>query len=38
VLWMIYGLGLHANAWGLGLLVLGIPVFLWVRRSRSDRQ
>ena len=31
VLWMIYGLGLHANLWGLGLLALGLPVFLWVR-------
>lgn len=34
VLWMIYGLGLRANLWGLGLLALGLPVFLWVRRSR----
>jgi len=34
VLWMIYGLGLHANLWGLGLLALGLPVFLWVRRGR----
>lgn len=33
VLWMIYGLGLHANLWGLGLLALGLPVFLWVRRT-----
>jgi basic amino acid/polyamine antiporter, APA family len=31
VLWMIYGLGLRANLWGLGLLALGLPVFLWVR-------
>lgn len=34
VLWMIYGLGLRANLWGLGLLALGLPVFLWVRRTR----
>lgn len=34
VLWMIYGLGLRANLWGLGLLAFGLPVFLWVRRSR----
>ncbi|WP_423606638.1 amino acid permease [Sphingomonas sp. MS122] len=34
VLWMIYGLGLRANLWGLGLLALGLPVFLWVRRAR----
>lgn len=34
VLWMIYGLGLHANLWGFGLLALGLPVFLWVRRGR----
>jgi APA family basic amino acid/polyamine antiporter len=33
VLWMIYGLGLHANLWGFGLLALGLPVFLWVRRA-----
>ena len=33
VLWMVYGLGLHANLWGLGLLGLGLPVFLWVRRT-----
>ncbi len=38
VLWMIYGLGLHANLWGLGLLALGLPVLLWVRATRSDRQ
>lgn len=35
VLWMIYGLGLRANLWGLALLTLGLPVFLWVRRGRS---
>lgn len=34
VLWMVYGLGLRANLWGLGLLALGLPVFLWVRRAR----
>jgi APA family basic amino acid/polyamine antiporter len=34
VLWMIYGLGLRANLWGIGLLALGLPVFLWVRRTR----
>ena len=34
VLWMVYGLGLRANLWGLGLLALGLPVFLWVRRGR----
>ncbi|ATY30991.1 amino acid permease [Sphingomonas psychrotolerans] len=34
VLWMIYGLGLRANLWGLALLALGLPVFLWVRRAR----
>ena len=34
VLWMIYGLGLRANLWGLGLLAPGLPVFLWVRRTR----
>lgn len=34
VLWMIYGLGLRANLWGLGLLALGLPVFLWVRWTR----
>lgn len=33
VLWMIYGLGLRANLWGLGLLACGLPVFLWVRRG-----
>ncbi|RYY65551.1 MAG: amino acid permease, partial [Comamonadaceae bacterium] len=34
VLWMVYGLGLRANLWGLALLALGLPVFLWVRRTR----
>lgn len=34
VLWMIYGLGLRANLWGLALLACGLPVFLWVRRAR----
>nr|WP_294812612.1 amino acid permease [uncultured Sphingomonas sp.] len=34
VLWMVYGLGLRANLWGLGLLALGLPVFLWVRGAR----
>lgn len=34
VLWMIYGLGLRANLWGLGLLAFGLPVYLWVRRTR----
>jgi APA family basic amino acid/polyamine antiporter len=37
VLWMIYGLGLRANLWGLGLLALGLPVFLWVRRTSPRR-
>lgn len=35
VLWMIYGLGLRANLWGLGLLALGLPVYLWVRAAAS---
>lgn len=33
VLWMVWGLGLKANLWGLGLLALGLPVYWWVRRS-----
>lgn len=34
VLWMVYGLGLRANLWALELLALGLPVFMWVRRTR----
>ncbi|QNA86235.1 amino acid permease [Sphingomonas sp. So64.6b] len=34
VVWMVYGLGLEANLWGLALLVAGLPVYLWVRHTR----
>jgi len=33
VLWMVWGLGLEADLWGLGLMLLGLPVYWWVRRS-----
>lgn len=36
VLWMVWGLGLKADLWGLGLMLLGLPVYLWVRRARVD--
>jgi APA family basic amino acid/polyamine antiporter len=36
VLWMVWGLGLKADLWGLGLMTLGLPVFFWVRRGRGD--
>lgn len=35
VLWMVYGLGLEADLWGLALLVAGLPVYLWVCHSRA---
>ena len=38
VAWMTWGLGLHANLWGLALLALGLPVYLWVRRGRRLSQ
>lgn len=36
VLWMVWGLGLKADLWGLGLMLMGLPVYLWVRRTRAD--
>ena len=33
VLWMVWGLGVHACLWGLGLMALGFPVYLWSRRD-----
>ena len=35
VLWMVYGLGLKADVWGLGLMLLGLPVYWSVRRSKK---
>ncbi|MES2057681.1 MAG: amino acid permease [Pseudomonadota bacterium] len=35
VLWMVYGLGLEADLWGLVLLLAGLPVYFWVRHSRA---
>lgn len=32
--WMTWGLGLKADLWGLGLLALGLPVYLAVRARR----
>ncbi|RHW16834.1 amino acid permease [Sphingomonas gilva] len=32
VLWMVWGLGLKADLWGLGLMALGLPVYWRVRR------
>lgn len=32
VAWMTWGLGWRADLWGLALLALGLPVYLWVRR------
>ncbi|MET0247236.1 MAG: amino acid permease [Sphingomonas sp.] len=37
VLWMIWGLGLRADLWGLGLMALGLPVYLLVRRDGAGR-
>ncbi|MGY4398679.1 APA family basic amino acid/polyamine antiporter [Sphingomonas sp. UYAg733] len=37
VVWMVYGLGLEANLWGLALLVAGLPVYLWVRHTRQSQ-
>lgn len=34
VAWMTWGLGTHAELWGLALLAAGLPVYLLVRRSR----
>ncbi|WCM29436.1 amino acid permease [Sphingomonas sp. QA11] len=34
VVWMVYGLGLKADLWGLALLLLGLPVYWSVRRGR----
>ncbi|UVO51617.1 amino acid permease [Sphingomonas sp. SUN019] len=34
VLWMVWGLGLKADLWGLGLMLLGLPVYLWVRKGK----
>ena len=31
--WMVYGLGLKADLWGLALLALGLPVYWSVRRA-----
>lgn len=37
-LWTFYGAGLDATGWSSLLLVAGIPVFLWVRRSGAAAQ
>jgi APA family basic amino acid/polyamine antiporter len=34
-LWTFYGAGLEATAWGLALLLSGIPVYLLVRRNQA---
>jgi APA family basic amino acid/polyamine antiporter len=34
VVWMVYGLGLKADLWGLALLLLGLPVYWSVRRGQ----
>ncbi len=34
VVWMVYGLGLKADLWGLVLLLLGLPVYWLVKRER----
>jgi len=34
VVWMVYGLGVKADLWGLVLLLLGLPVYWSVRRER----
>ena len=36
-LWTIYGAGLEPLAWGLALLVAGIPIFALVRLSNRRR-
>jgi APA family basic amino acid/polyamine antiporter len=35
VVWMVYGLGLKADLWGLVLLLAGLPVYFWVRSQRA---
>ena len=37
-LWTFYGAGLDATGWSSLLLLLGIPVFFWVRRSGAAAQ
>jgi basic amino acid/polyamine antiporter, APA family len=32
-LWTIYGAGFAAVAWGLALVIVGLPIFLWSRRA-----
>lgn len=38
VLWMVWGLGLKADLWGLGLMLLGLPVLWWVRYNRAQHR
>lgn len=37
VAWMVWGLGLRADAWGLALLAAGAPIYGSMRLSRRDR-
>ena len=37
VAWMVWGLGLRADAWGLVLLAAGAPIYGSMRLSRRDR-
>lgn len=36
--WTLWGAGVEASSWCLGLMALGLPVYLWVRRSRLAAQ
>jgi basic amino acid/polyamine antiporter, APA family len=35
-LWTLYGCGLVAMAWALGLVLAGLPIYLWVRLAERD--
>lgn len=37
-IWTLWGAGVVASAWCVGLMALGLPVYLWVRRSRAATQ
>lgn len=34
--WAIIGTGMEAIAWGSVLLIVGLPVFFWIRRTRGE--
>lgn len=34
-LWALYGAGIEANIWGAVLLLAGVPIWWWMRRSKA---